>query len=36
MSMRDILDFYSNAPLLELGQEADRLREERLPHGIVT
>jgi cyclic dehypoxanthinyl futalosine synthase len=34
--MQDILDFYTNAPLLELGQEADRMREARHPHGIVT
>jgi cyclic dehypoxanthinyl futalosine synthase len=34
--MHDILDFYTNAPLLELGQEADRMREARHPHGIVT
>ena len=34
--MRDILDFYTNAPLLELGGEADRVREARHPHGVVT
>ena len=34
--MRDLLDFYTNAPLLELGQEADRVRAARHPHGIVT
>ncbi|MEO7363147.1 MAG: dehypoxanthine futalosine cyclase, partial [Gemmatimonadaceae bacterium] len=34
--MRDILDFYTNAPLLELGAEADRVREAKHPHGVVT
>ncbi len=34
--MRDLLDFYTNAPLLELGLEADRVREAKHPHGIVT
>jgi cyclic dehypoxanthinyl futalosine synthase len=34
--MRDLLDFYTNAPLLELGAEADRIRSEKHPHGIVT
>ena len=34
--MRDILDFYTNAPLLELGQEANRVRAARHPHGVVT
>ncbi len=34
--MRDLLDFYTNAPLLELGLEADRAREARHPHGVVT
>jgi cyclic dehypoxanthinyl futalosine synthase len=34
--MRDLLDFYTNAPLLELGLEADRLRERLHPEGIVT
>ncbi|MEP6763749.1 MAG: cyclic dehypoxanthinyl futalosine synthase [Gemmatimonadaceae bacterium] len=34
--MRDILDFYTNAPLLELGQEADRVREAKHPHNTVT
>lgn len=33
---RDLLDFYANAPLLELGLEADRLRRERHPHNTVT
>ena len=34
--MRDILDFYTNAPLLELGQEANRVRAATHPHGVVT
>ena len=34
--MRDLLDFYANAPLLELGLEADRRREALHPHGVVT
>jgi len=34
--MRDLLDFYTNAPLLELGAEADRVRREIHPHNIVT
>ena len=34
--MRDILDFYTNAPLLELGAEADRVREAKHPHNTVT
>ena len=34
--MRDILDFYTNAPLLELGLEADRVRERLHPEGVVT
>lgn len=34
--MRDLLDFYTNAPLLELGHEADRVREQKHPHGVVT
>jgi cyclic dehypoxanthinyl futalosine synthase len=34
--MRDLLDFYQNAPLLELGIEADRVREVKHPHRIVT
>jgi cyclic dehypoxanthinyl futalosine synthase len=33
---RDILDFYTNAPLLELGAEADRIRAERHPGDVVT
>src|SRR5438309_1818136 len=34
--MEDILDFYTNASLLELGAEADRVRREKHPEGIVT
>ncbi|HEY9479865.1 MAG TPA: cyclic dehypoxanthinyl futalosine synthase [Gemmatimonadaceae bacterium] len=34
--MRDLLDFYTNAPLLELGAEANRVRAEKHPQGIVT
>jgi cyclic dehypoxanthinyl futalosine synthase len=34
--MRDLLDFYTNAPLLELGAEADRVRREKHPHNVVT
>ena len=34
--MRDLLDFYANAPLLELGAEADRIRREKHPHNTVT
>ena len=33
---RDLLDFYTNAPLLELGAEADRIRAERHPGDVVT
>jgi len=34
--MKDLLDFYTNAPLLELGAEADRIRREKHPEGVVT
>ena len=34
--MKDLLDFYTNASLLELGAEADRIRREKHPHGVVT
>ena len=34
--MRDMLDFYTNAPLLELGAEADRVRQQLHPHNTVT
>ena len=33
---RDLVDFYTNAPLLELGLEADRMRRERHPQNTVT
>ncbi len=33
---RDLLDFYTNAPLLELGLEADRVRASKHPHNTVT
>jgi cyclic dehypoxanthinyl futalosine synthase len=33
---RDLLDFYTRAPLLELGLEADRIRQARHPHNTVT
>jgi cyclic dehypoxanthinyl futalosine synthase len=34
--MRDLLDFYTRAPLLELGAEADTVRERLHPHQTVT
>ena len=34
--MRDLLDYYTNAPLLELGAEADRVRQQLHPHETVT
>src|SRR5256885_7917147 len=34
--MRDLLDFYANAPLIELGAEADRVRQRLHPGDIVT
>jgi cyclic dehypoxanthinyl futalosine synthase len=34
--MRDLLDLYASAPLLELGAIADGVRREKHPHGIVT
>jgi cyclic dehypoxanthinyl futalosine synthase len=34
--MRDILDFYTDAPLLELGAEADRVRQQLHPGDVVT
>src|SRR5258708_27391075 len=34
--MRDLLDFYTNAPLLELGAEADRVRRALHPGNTVT
>jgi cyclic dehypoxanthinyl futalosine synthase len=33
---RDILDFYTNAPLLELGAAADAVRRAKHPHNVVT
>lgn len=36
MMTNDLLDFYTNAPLLELGLEADRVRAQKHPHNIVT
>ncbi|HTR78250.1 MAG TPA: CofH family radical SAM protein, partial [Gemmatimonadaceae bacterium] len=32
----DLLDFYTNAPLLELGGAADRVRQSKHPAGVVT
>jgi cyclic dehypoxanthinyl futalosine synthase len=34
--MKDLLDLYENAPLLELGLEADRARTQKHPHNVVT
>jgi cyclic dehypoxanthinyl futalosine synthase len=34
--MTDLLDLYENAPLLELGLEADRVRAQKHPHDVVT
>ena len=34
--MRDLLDFYVHAPLLELGAEADRVRQALHPGSTVT
>jgi len=33
---QDLLDLYTNAPLLELGGLADAARRERHPHGVVS
>ncbi len=33
---RDLIDFYKNAPLLELGAEADAVRKALHPDGVVT
>ena len=33
---RDLLDFYANAPLVELGMEADRVRQRLHPGNIVS
>lgn len=35
-SVRDLLDLYANAPLLELGAEADRIRQRLHPGDVVT
>jgi cyclic dehypoxanthinyl futalosine synthase len=34
--MRDLLDFYTRAPLLEIGSAADQVRREKHPGDIVT
>src|SRR6267142_1123696 len=34
--MSSLLDFYTNAPLLELGSAADAVRRQKHPEGIVT
>ena len=34
--MRDLLDYYTHAPLLELGAEADRVRQQLHPGNTVT
>ncbi|HEV7992771.1 MAG TPA: cyclic dehypoxanthinyl futalosine synthase [Gemmatimonadaceae bacterium] len=34
--MRDLLDFFQRAPLLELGAEADRVRQQLHPGDVVT
>jgi len=34
--MRDLLDFYANAPLMELGAEADRVRQRLHPENVVS
>ena len=34
--MTSLLDFYQNAPLLELGLEADKVRSSKHPHNTVT
>ena len=34
--MNDVLEFYTNASLIELGAEADRVRRDKHPEGIVT
>src|SRR3954449_4518310 len=34
--MQDLLDFYTNASLIELGAEADRIRRQKHPHNTVT
>ena len=34
--MKDLLDWFKHAPLLELGAEADRVRQALHPEGVVT
>jgi cyclic dehypoxanthinyl futalosine synthase len=34
--LNSLLDFYTNAPLLDLGLEADRVRASKHPHNTVT
>jgi cyclic dehypoxanthinyl futalosine synthase len=34
--VRDLLDFYRDAPLVELGVEADRVRQQLHPENVVT
>ena len=34
--MRDLLDFYANAPLIELGAAADRVRQRLHPENVVS
>src|SRR5215472_5104942 len=34
--MKDFVDLYTNASLIELGAEADRVRREKHPHNTVT
>ena len=36
MMARDLLDFYANAPLVELGMEADRVRQRLHPGNLVS
>ncbi|MDP9179335.1 MAG: dehypoxanthine futalosine cyclase [Gemmatimonadota bacterium] len=36
MMARDLLDFYANAPLVELGMEADRVRQRLHPGNVVS
>src|SRR5688572_2095921 len=36
MMARDLLDFYANAPLFELGMEADRVRQRLHPGNVVS
>ncbi len=34
--MRDLVEWFKRAPLLELGAEADRVRQALHPDGVVT